>query len=454
MDDNIAVVSCPFVCSSRRLSGMLSEVPREGWVFVDFRGTDLSVSVSSLERMASLCLWAGADVAYSDFYDVSGGVKEAHPLIDCIPAAFRDDFDFGAGALFRAGALKDAAGRGEWQYAAFYAALLNLGKPLHIREFLYSSEKVDRRLSGQKQFDYVDPRNRQVQIEMERAFTARLAALGALVDVSSLKDVRLSEAPSGAGGPSAPGGNPAGLTASVVIPVRNRKDTIGDAVASALSQVTDFQYNVIVVDNHSTDGTTGILEGISDERLVHLIPDSPDHGIGGCWNEALWSGMCGNYAVQLDSDDVYSGPEVLRKLIDAIRAERSAMLVGAYRMTGPDLKEIPPGVIDHREWTADNGMNNALRINGLGAPRVFHRDTLRRLGGFPDVSYGEDYAVGLRISREYRISRIYEPVYLCRRWSGNSDAALSQERINANNAYKDMLRDIEIRARMAYGKAH
>ena len=237
------------------------------------------------------------------------------------------------------------------------------------------------------------------------------------------------------------------VKASVVIPVRNRERTILEAVQSALVQRTDFEFNLIVVDNHSTDRTTEILRDIGDPRVKHIVPERHDLGIGGCWNEAIYSADCGQYAIQLDSDDLYLNDSVLRRIVAELEAGPYAMVVGSYTMVDFSLKEIPPGLIDHREWTRENGRNNALRINGLGAPRAFNTSVLRRIG-FPNVSYGEDYAVALRISRDYEIGRIYESVYLCRRWEGNSDSALPLEVANRYDQYKDWLRTIEIQARM------
>ena len=308
--------------------------------------------------------------------------------------------------------------------------------PVHIPEPLYTVEITDTRKSGEKQFDYVNPRNREVQVEMEQAFTHHLREIGAWIPRSAaLID------------PSADG-HTFPVEASVVIPVRNRARTVADAVRSALAQQTLFDFNVIVVDNHSTDGTSEILGQLAreDSRVVHIVPESRSLGIGGCGNVAVHAPQCGRYAVQLDSDDLYSGPDTLVKVVEKFRSERCAMVIGSYELVDFEGKPLPPGLIDHREWTDDNGANNALRINGLGAPRAFYTPVIRSIE-FPDVSYGEDYAVGLRISRSYRIGRIYESLYLCRRWEGNSDAALSVERVNANNVYKDWLRAVEIAAR-------
>lgn len=325
----------------------------------------------------------------------------------------------------------------DYKYAALYALTLELcreGGAAHIPEFLYDSVETDSRRSGERQFDYVDPRNRGRQIEMEQACTAYLKRIGAFLEP------KFDEAEYGDGFP---------VEVSVIIPVRNRAATVGDAVRSALSQQTDFPFNVIVVDNHSTDGTSAILADIAavDNRLVHVVPERDDLGIGGCWDLAVRSARCGRFAVQLDSDDLYSSPLTLARIHDKFMEENCAMVIGSYQLTDFSLNPIPPGVIDHREWTPDNGRNNALRINGLGAPRAFAVKELRRIG-VPNVSYGEDYALGLALSRRFRIGRIFDVLYLCRRWEGNSDSNLDIARQNANNRYKDFVRTVELRARL------
>ena len=397
-------------------------------------GKTCRIEPAQLDRMCAALAASGADMAYSDHYDSDDGRLTPHPVIDCQAGALRDDFDFGPLWLLRTAALRRAvaAMTEEYRWGALYDLRLRMGQPLHIPEFLYTASVSDRRTSGEKQFDYVNPRSREVQLEMEQICTAYLRRIGALL-TEPFKPVPLSD-------------EVFPVEATVVIPVLNRVSTIGDAVRSALSQETDFAFNVLVVDNHSTDGTSALLDAIPDPRLIHRIPRRTDLGIGGCWNEAVNDPCCGRYAVQLDSDDLYSGPDTLQKLVDCFRREGSAMVIGAYQMTDFDLRPIPPGVIDHREWTDANGRNNVLRVNGLGAPRAFYVPLLRTIG-FPNVSYGEDYAVGIRICREYRISRIWEPIYCCRRWEGNSDAALSIEKQNANNAYKDSLRTAELQAR-------
>ena len=399
----------------------------------------------ALDRIISIAEDTGADMLYADHYelvtDAEGReVRRKHPLIACQKGALRDDFDFGSVLVFRTTSFRRAvrAMEQDWQWGALYDLRLRMKNIVHINEYLYTEIETDTRKSGEKQFDYVDPKNRAVQVEMEKICTGHLKRIGAWLEPvfknPDLREFGQQEFP---------------VTASVVIPVFNRIKTVKDAVESALSQECDFPFNVIVVDNHSTDGTTALLEELAarDERLVHVVPVKHDLCIGGCWNLAVHHEMCGEYAVQLDSDDVYSGPDTLRKIVDAFREQKCAMVVGTYQMTDFNMNPIPPGVIDHKEWTEDNGRNNALRINGLGAPRAFWTPLLRTIN-LPDTSYGEDYALGLRISREYRIGRIYDVLYCCRRWDGNSDAALDIERVNANNLYKDRIRTWELEARI------
>ncbi len=407
----------------------------------------------ALERFVQIAGDTGADMVYADC--IENGCP--HPLIDCQAGSLRDDFDFGPALLFRTSSFMQALERQKsetnYRHAALYDLRLRMSGIFHIREYLYEYEEADCRASGEKQFDYVKASNREVQLEMEEACTAHLKRLGAWLGPrpdapcleTSLSDGNGSSAESGAAA-----GFP--VTASVVIPVFNRVKTVGDAVRSALSQDCDFEYNVIVIDNHSTDGTTELLASLAEDdgRLIHVVPEETGLGIGGCWNLAIDSPLCGLYAVQLDSDDVYSGPDTLARIVGGFRAQHCAMLVGSYTVTDFNLAPMPPGLVDHREWTDGNGHNNALRINGLGAPRAFRTDILRRIH-FPNTSYGEDYAVGLRLSGTYRLGRIYEPLYFCRRWSGNSDAALSIEKQNANNLYKDSLRTAELLSRMRRG---
>ena len=408
------------------------------YVLLYQKAASCDMSEDALARMVRVADDTGALMVYADHYVVKDGIREAHPLIDLQEGALRDDFDFGTVTLVRTDVLREFTERQsrEYEYAALYAFRLFMqrkGLIFHLNEYLYTSEMLDMRKSGEKQFDYVNPRNREVQIEMEQAVTEHLTIIGALVDNKKYKEPQftLGDFP---------------VEASVIIPVFNREKTIADAVRSALSQEASFEYNVIVVDNHSTDNTGKILREISDPRLVVIVPERTDLGIGGCWNEAVYSKSCGRFAVQLDSDDLYSGTDTLQRIVDCFHEQRTGMVIGSYRMCDFDLQTLPPGIIDHREWTDDNGANNALRINGLGAPRAFFTPLLREVG-FPNTSYGEDYALGLWFSRTYRIGRIYDELYLCRRWGGNSDADLSIDKLNKNNSYKDKLRTIELLAR-------
>ena len=397
----------------------------------------------ALERMCDYLNAPETVMVYADHRRSTDGKDCPHPVIDYQPGSVRDDFDFGPLMLVKTDAFKKAyeriASQPEYQYSALYAlrlALSEQGELTHIRECLYTCTEEDPRKSGEKQFDYVNPKNREAQIEMEAACTAHLKRIGAYLPPVT-REVALSE------------GGQFPVEASVIIPVRDRVRTIEDAVRSALSQVASFDFNVLVVDNHSTDGTTERLAALArtDKRLIHLVPERDDLGIGGCWNWAIHHPACGRFAIQLDSDDLYSDERTLAKIVQTFYAEHCAMVVGSYRMTDFQLATLPPGVIDHREWTPENGHNNALRVNGLGAPRAFYTPLLRHFN-LPNTSYGEDYAIGLRLSREYKIGRIYEVLYLCRRWEGNSDAALDIVRLNANNFYKDKLRTWETRARI------
>ena len=402
----------------------------------------------ALERMTDYLSVPSCGMVYADRYEETEGELRPHPVIDYQAGSVRDDFDFGSLILYRTEALKQAvfeiSTESDYTYSASYAVRLALSRRYsltHIREFLYTEAETDTRRSGEKQFDYVDPRNRSVQIERETVFTRYLKKTGAyLPPVEHRIDLNEGDFP---------------CEASVIIPVRNRVRTIDDAIRSVLEQETTFDYNLIIIDNHSTDGTTEAIRRYAGEKkIVHLIPERTDLGIGGCWDLAIRDARCGRFAVQLDSDDLYSGPDTLQRIIDTFHKEQCAMVIGSYRMTNFNLETLPPGIIDHREWTSENGHNNALRINGLGAPRAFFTPLLREIG-VPNVSYGEDYALGLAFSRRYRIGRIYDVVYLCRRWEGNSDAALSIEKVNRNNAYKDSLRTLELaqrRALIAQGK--
>lgn len=399
-------------------------------------------------RLLEEAVRTGAAMVYCDYWlRTSDGRQKDNPVNDYQPGSVREDFDFGALVAVNEDLMEkweqetaegNAEGGTVLKYGRWYSLRLFLsrhGALVHLPQTLYGVDEVDPRASGQKQFDYVDPRNREAQIEMEAIFTDHLRKIGAWLP----QRTRTVGEDSGV----------YAVEVSVIIPVLNRAATVQDALRSALSQQTDFPFNVIVIDNHSTDGTSERIDELasSDSRVIHVIPEETGLGIGGCWNAGINHPACGRYAVQLDSDDMYSGPDTLQRIVDVFRRERCAVVIGSYMMTDFDLRPIPPGVIDHREWTDSNGHNNALRINGLGAPRAFHATTLRSVGGFENVSYGEDYGVVLRLTREYRLCRIYDPIYSCRRWGGNSDAALDISRINAHNAYKDSLRTRELLAR-------
>ena len=442
---------CTFVVIDRMESSntvmSIAENTDADYLLLCTRMTSVRWGLYALERFLRTADDTGAVMVYSDHYALEEGALTKHPAIDYQAGSLRDDFDFGSLWLIKSQALLDYVAqtdRVDYQYAGLYDLRLYLsrkGEIFHLNEYLYTEAELDTRKSGEKQFDYVNPRNREVQIEMERACTAHLEKVGAIVDTNFYRQPDFDE-------------QEFACEASVVIPVFNREKTIADAVMSALSQKTNFPYNVIVVNNHSTDSTGKILDSIDDGRLIQIVPDRTDLGIGGCWNVAVNSDHCGKFAVQLDSDDLYSSPKTLQKIVDAFHEQKAAMIVGSYRMCDFDLNTLPPGLIDHKEWTEDNGCNNALRINGLGAPRAFFTPLVRQIQ-FPNTSYGEDYALGLAFSRRYRIGRIYDELYLCRRWGGNSDAALSVERVNANNLYKDRLRTMELKARqqMLQGKA-
>ena len=442
---------CTFVVIDRMESSntvmSIAENTDADYLLLCTRMTSVRWGLYALERFLRTADDTGAVMVYSDHNSLEEGALTKHPAIDYQAGSLRDDFDFGSLWLIKSQALLDYVAqtdRVDYQYAGLYDLRLYLsrkGEIFHLNEYLYTEAELDTRKSGEKQFDYVNPRNREVQIEMERACTAHLEKVGAIVDTNFYRQPDFDE-------------QDFACEASVVIPVFNREKTIADAVKSALSQKTNFPYNVIVVNNHSTDSTGEILDSIDDGRLIQIVPGRTDLGIGGCWNVAVNSDHCGKFAVQLDSDDLYSSPKTLQKIVDAFHEQKAAMIIGSYRMCDFDLNTLPPGLIDHKEWTEDNGCNNALRINGLGAPRAFFTPLVRQIQ-FPNTSYGEDYALGLAFSRRYRIGRIYDELYLCRRWGGNSDAALSVERVNANNLYKDRLRTMELKARqqMLQGKA-
>ncbi|MBQ7552771.1 MAG: glycosyltransferase family 2 protein [Bacteroidaceae bacterium] len=450
-NDKMIMNNCQFNNSPSTEIKRIAEEATGQFTWLYIKDTGVEWGYLAQERMLRVIEESGAVMVYSDRYVVKNGMREQAPVIDYQAGSLRDDFDFGAVVLIRTDALKEAASmmNADYRYAGFYDLRLKLSNiPLRrfvspplsipfvrINEYLYTELEKDLRQSGQKQFDYVDPRNRERQIEMEQACTEHLKEIGAYME-PRFEEVDFNQ-------------GDFKYEASVIIPVKNRVQTIRDAVKSALAQQTDFKFNVIVVDNHSTDGTTELLQQLAeDERMVHLVPERDDLGIGGCWNLGINHPECGRFAVQLDSDDLYSGTDTLSKMVRAFYEQQCAMVVGTYRMTDFELNTLPPGIIDHREWTPENGRNNALRINGLGAPRAFFTPVIRGIG-FPNTSYGEDYAVGLAVSRRYQIGRVYDVVYLCRRWSGNSDAALNAFQLNANNLYKDRIRTWELKARLS-----
>lgn len=441
---------CTFVITDRLESSntivSIVENTDADYVMICTRHTTIGWGNNTLERFLRVADDTDAVMVYADHYKMVEGKMEKHPVIDYQSGSLRDDFDFGSLWCIKAQALADYIAqpdREEYQFAALYDLRLYLsrvGEIFHLNEFLYSEAELDTRKSGEKQFDYVNPRNREVQIEMEKACTQHLGKVGALIDTTFYRQPDFGE-------------QDFEYEASVIIPVFNREKTVADAVKSALGQKASFKFNVIVVNNHSTDRTGEILDELKVDNLIQIVPERTDLGIGGCWNEAINSSFCGKFAVQLDSDDLYSSPKTLQKIVDAFYKQKAAMIIGSYRMCDFDLNTLPPGLIDHKEWTDENGCNNALRINGLGAPRAFFTPLVRQIQ-FPNTSYGEDYALGLAFSRRYRIGRIYDELYLCRRWGGNSDAALSVEKVNANNLYKDRLRTMELKARqhMLQGK--
>ena len=405
--------------------------------------TTLELGYLALERLLQIAQDTEAGMVYADHFQVKGDEQVKAPVIDYQKGSLRDDFDFGSVLFFKAKALKESVSRMTESYlhAGLYDLRLKLSQLyalVHANEYLYSEVEEDNRKSGEKQFDYVDPRNRDRQIEMEKACTQHLKEIGGYLE-PNFKDIDFNQ-------------GDFEVEASVIIPVRNRAATISAAIESVLKQQTSFKFNIIIIDNHSTDGTTEAIDAFkADERVVHLVPERNDLGIGGCWNYGVNDARCGKFAVQLDSDDLYKDEHTLQTIVNAFYEQKCAMVIGSYMMTDFDLNELPPGVIDHKEWTPDNGRNNALRINGLGAPRAFYTPVLRAIG-LPNTSYGEDYAMGLNISRQYQIGRIYDVLYLCRRWGGNSDAALSIEKVNANNLYKDRIRTWELEARIAANK--
>lgn len=404
------------------------------------RESRIHFGMLALERFLEMASGTGAAMVYSDHLDVVEGTLKAHPLIDYQSGSLRDDFEFGPILFFNSKALIEAAGgiKEALEYAGLYQLRLKISQqrlPWRIPEYLYRVEAIDTRASGKKMFDYVDPKNRAVQIEMEKAATTHLKEIGGYLE-PEFESIRFVD-------------EDFPVEASVIIPVLNREKTVSDAIESVMSQECNFEFNLILVDNYSTDRTTSMVKALAEKypRLIHVTPDRRDLGIGGCWNVGIHHPLCGKFAVQLDSDDLYAGKDTLQQIVNAFYEQECAMVVGSYQMVNFKLEEIPPGLVDHREWTPENGRNNALRINGLGAPRAFYTPVIRKIN-VPNVSYGEDYAVGLAISRQYQIGRIYSSLYLCRRWEDNSDASLSVEAQNKHNTYKDRLRSFELAARI------
>lgn len=421
----------------------IAERANTAYTLIYTKYTTLSFVLFALERMEALIEDTKAAMVYSDHFNQSGDVRTNAPVIDYQLGALRDDFDFGSVLFYRSSALKEAVARMDvdYDFAGLYDLRLKVsqkGALEHINEYLYYDVELDTRKSGEKLFDYVDPKNRGVQIEMEKAVTQHLKDINGFL-APNFKDIDLT-------------GGGFEYEASVVIPCKNRVRTIADAIHSALKQKVNapYKYNVIVVDDNSEDGTVDKIKEIVAEghdNLIYIAQDKTWHAIGGNWNVALHHPKCGRFAIQLDSDDTYFDENTVQKFIDAFHEQNCAMVVGTYRMTDFDGNILPPGVIDHREWTPDNGRNNALRINGLGAPRGFYTPMLRQIN-FPTTKYGEDYAVGLRVSREYQIGRIYDVVYNCRRWDDNSDANCDLIAMNNNNFYKDRIRTWELKARI------
>jgi hypothetical protein len=441
-------------CAGMKVNGLRSgatwnalvRIVKTKYLLVINEAQSITLNQAALERFIAVVRDTQAGMLYSDYYEVKEGKRSDHPTIEYQLGSIRDNFDFGALLFFSMASMKQSLKKygkiDSVKHAGLYDLRLKLSVDhtiFHVQEYLYTKTESDNRKSGEKQFDYVDPRNKIVQQEYEKVATRHLKNIGAYLKPQITKT------------PVPKDGYESEV--SVVIPVRNRQKIIADAVKSVLSQQTTFPFNLIVVDNHSTDATATIVRTFaeSDKRVHLLCPTREDLSIGGCWNEAVLYPACGRYAVQIDSDDMYSGPDTLQKIYDVFTKEKCAMVIGSYTLVNSNLEVIPPGLIDHKEWTADNGRNNALRVNGLGAPRAFDTAILRSIL-LPNTSYGEDYAVALRISREYRIGRIYTSIYNCRRWEDNTDAALPLDKINRNDFYKDKIRTIEILARIQKNK--
>ena len=398
----------------------------------------------ALQRMVIVARDIDAGMVYADHYNYADGELQKSPVIDYQEGSLRDDFDFGSVILYNTEKLKEAASRmtANYKAAGNYDLRLKLSQKYaieHIPEYLYTDVVCDTRASGERIYDYCDPKNNASQKEMEEACTEHLKVVGAYLEPSDFKDVDFDS-------------EKFDVECTVVIPVLNRVRVIRDAIKSILSQEAPFKYNLIIVDNHSTDGTTeAIDEFAADERLVHIIPDRNDLGIGGCWNLAINDPRCGKFAIGLDSDDVYATPHTLEKMVAQFYKENAAMVCGTYVVTDVNLKEMAPGVIDHHEWTPDNGRNNLFHVNGVGGPRAFHTP-IYRATNIPNTNYGEDYAMGLAITRNYRMGRVYEVMTCARRWDDNTDANLDIFKENANNLYKDRIRTWELKARINKNK--
>lgn len=443
-DNSIFLENCEIILidslQSTATLKKIATLANEKYSLVYTKESTLNLGMYALERISKIADDTCAAMAYANHFLIAEGMKKQAPVIAYQKGSLRDDFNFGSLLFYNSKALKDAVALmdSNYLYAGIYDLRLKVsqkGELVHINEFLYTEIEQDTRKSGEKIFDYVDPKNRAVQIEMEHACTAHLKEIGGYLE-PKFKTIEFNK------------GN-FEFEASVIIPVYNRITTIEDAIESVLIQKTSFKFNLIIVDNHSTDGTFELIEKYAlDPRLIHVVPERRDLGIGGCWNMGAHHPKCGKFAIQLDSDDIYSDQNTVQKIVDAFYRQNCAMVVGTYMMTNFNMEMIAPGIIDHIEWTPDNGRNNALRINGLGAPRAFYTPVLRDVK-VPNTSYGEDYALGLNISREYQIGRIYDVLYHCRRWEGNSDASLDIVKTNDNNSYKDRIRTWELMARIA-----
>ena len=428
---------------SDELKQIINSVNSE-YILLFINENQIELGSFALERLMSVAESTDAGFVYSNYFENKESKLIPHPVIDYQKGSLRDDFNFGPVILLNTLAAKWAISelKESFDFAGLYQLRLKISQKfdlLHIPEILYTVQEVDTRASGKKIFDYVDPKNRNVQIEMEKAVTTHLKGIDAYLEPSfSPVDFSIGSFDT---------------EVSVIIPVLNREKTIADAIKSVMIQKASFSFNLIIVDNHSSDKTTEIIKKFASQysNLIHIIPERNDLGIGGCWNLAAQDSRCGKFAVQLDSDDLYKDEFTLKRIIDVFYAEKCAMVIGSYQMCNFKLEEIPPGLIDHKEWTPENGRNNAMRINGLGAPRAFFTPVLRE-NLIPNTNYGEDYAAGLAISRKYQIGRVFEALYLCRRWDDNSDASLSIEGMNKHNYYKDSLRTIELKARIKLNK--